>query len=51
MSARQFEEIFSKIDNARMADDLWTLVNIPSPTGDERCAALAFAEMLKKLGI
>ncbi len=39
-----------RIKPARLADDLWTLVNIPSPTGGERQASLAFAEMLEEAG-
>jgi succinyl-diaminopimelate desuccinylase len=34
----------------RIADDLWHLVNIPSPTRKERDAALAFAAMLERAG-
>ena len=34
----------------RMADDLWRLVGIPSPTCHEREAALAFADMLAAAG-
>ncbi len=42
--------IAGRISSDRLADDLWTLVNIPSPTGQERQASLAFAEMLGKAG-
>ena len=34
----------------RVADDIWHLVNIESPTTRERAAALEFAEMLKRAG-
>lgn len=39
-----------RVDRDRLADDLWTLVNLPSPTGNEREAALALAEMLGRAG-
>jgi len=39
-----------RINLPRMADDLWQLVNIPSPTGGERAVALAFADMLSRAG-
>jgi acetylornithine deacetylase/succinyl-diaminopimelate desuccinylase-like protein len=51
MSTQQLESIISKIDRSQMEETLWALVQIPSPTGNERCAALAFAQMLRKLGI
>lgn len=38
------------IDPRRLADDLWRLVCIPSPTGRERNAAMAYAEMLADAG-
>ena len=44
------KEFITAIDAKRMADDLWRLVNIPSPTCDERQAALAFAQMLTDAG-
>jgi len=34
----------------RMADDLWRLVNIASPTGREREVVFAYAEMLRQAG-
>jgi acetylornithine deacetylase/succinyl-diaminopimelate desuccinylase-like protein len=34
----------------RVAEDIWTLVNIPSPTGSEQRAAQAYAEMLRASG-
>jgi acetylornithine deacetylase/succinyl-diaminopimelate desuccinylase-like protein len=43
-------ELLKKIDIKRMADDIWTLVSIPSPTGNERTVALKFAEMLERTG-
>lgn len=39
-----------RIDLHRIAEDLWQLVTIPSPTGHERAAALAFAPMLSRTG-
>lgn len=42
--------ILPSISSDRMADDLWRLVNIPSPTGQEREAVLAYAEMLRQAG-
>ena len=42
--------VTGRIKPDRLADDLWTLVNIPSPTGKERQAALAFGKMLEKAG-
>ena len=42
--------LVESIDRARLADDLWRLVNIPSPTRHERDVAMAFAEMLEKAG-
>lgn len=38
------------LDPKRIADDLWRLVDIASPTGHERKAALAYAEMLARSG-
>ncbi|MDF1515437.1 MAG: M20/M25/M40 family metallo-hydrolase [Anaerolineae bacterium] len=42
--------LLEHISIERMADDLWRLVNVPSPTGNEREAALLFAELLAKAG-
>ncbi|MFB3903998.1 MAG: M20 family metallopeptidase [Acidobacteriota bacterium] len=42
--------ITARINPDRLADDLWALVNIPSPTGQERQASLAFARMLARAG-
>ena len=42
--------ILDKVDGRRIADVLWRLVQIPSPTGSERRAAMAFAEMLAAAG-
>ena len=39
-----------QISAERMADDLWRLVNIESPTGNEREAAFLFAAMLEQAG-
>ena len=43
-------ETLTEPSGKRIADDLWTLVNIPSPTRREREAAFAFAEMLRGAG-
>jgi len=43
-------DIVDKIDIARIANDLWRLLEIPSPTGNERQAALEFATMLSATG-
>ena len=40
--------IVIKLD--RIINDLWRLVNIPSPTGGERTAALTFGRMLAEAG-
>ena len=40
--------LLEQISVERMADDLWRLVNIESPTGNEREAAFLFAEMLEQ---
>lgn len=45
-----YQDILDGISLHRMVDDLWRLVNIPSPTRQERRAALAFAEMLADAG-
>ena len=42
--------LIEQISVERMADDLWRLVNIESPTGNEREAALLFAAMLEQAG-
>ena len=34
----------------RIADDLWRLVNVPSPTGNTRDVAMVYAEMLEDAG-
>jgi len=38
------------IQAQRLADDLWDLVTIPSPTSQERNAACAFAQRLREAG-
>ena len=43
-------DIIKQIDIDRISDDLWCLVNILSPTGNERNAALKFAELLSNTG-
>lgn len=40
----------SSIRPERLAEDLWRLVNVPSPTRQEREAALLFAKMLTAAG-
>jgi acetylornithine deacetylase/succinyl-diaminopimelate desuccinylase-like protein len=42
--------LVSSIRMERVAEDIWTLVNIPSPTGCEQKAAQAYAEMLRASG-
>jgi len=44
------QDLLDRIDLSRLADDLWQLVNIPSPTRQERRMALAFADMLAGAG-
>lgn len=39
-----------KINAGRLEENLWELVQIPSPTGHERQAALHFAQMLGRTG-
>lgn len=43
-------KILKRIKAQRIADDLWRLVRIPSPTGKERAAAFVYAEMLSQAG-
>jgi len=43
-------DILGRIDSERLADDLWRLVNIASPTGREREVARAYADMLTSAG-
>ena len=45
------EKVWQKINLDRIADDLWRMVKIPSPTGQEREALLDFAEMLADVGM
>ncbi len=42
--------MMDEVDGRRIANDLWRLVQVPSPTGSERRAAMAFAEMLAAAG-
>ena len=42
--------VLDSISLDRLADDLWRLVSIPSPTGHERAALLAYADMLRDAG-
>lgn len=44
------DDLLERIDINRIADDLWHLVNIASPTTQERAAALEFAGMLGEAG-
>ena len=48
--SQRMDPIINRINLNRVAEDLWQLVKIPSPTGNERRAALAFAEMLERSG-
>ena len=43
-------ELLSSIRMERVAEDIWTLVSIPSPTGREQKAAQAYADMLRAAG-
>jgi acetylornithine deacetylase/succinyl-diaminopimelate desuccinylase-like protein len=45
-----WQDIVSRVALERMANDLWRLVSIPSPTGRERRIAHVFAEMLSRAG-
>ena len=47
LNIRNFQ---GRISRDSLAENLWQLVNIPSPTGMERKAALFFAELLKSSG-
>ena len=47
---KDFTPLLSSIHLDRIAEDLWTLVNIPSPPGQERRAAMAYADMLRSAG-
>jgi acetylornithine deacetylase/succinyl-diaminopimelate desuccinylase-like protein len=47
---RNIQDIINQVDVRRIADDLWKLVRIPSPTCRERQAALVFAQMLGQAG-
>ena len=42
--------LIDTVKTERIAADLWRLLGIPSPTGHEREAALAYADMLKEAG-
>jgi len=43
-------EILSSIRMDRLAEDIWTLVNVPSPTGREQKAAQVYANLLRAAG-
>ncbi|HPS56109.1 MAG TPA: M20/M25/M40 family metallo-hydrolase, partial [Sedimentisphaerales bacterium] len=44
------EEYLNEINAKGLADMLWDLVKVPSPTGQERKAVLKYAELLKNVG-
>lgn len=44
------ETILTQINPDRMREHLWTLVQIPSPTGHEKEAAAGFADLLARAG-
>lgn len=44
------ELLTKKISSERLADNLWRLVNVPSPTCNEKNAAECFARLLKEAG-
>lgn len=46
----KLEKYQTYISPERLRDQLWQLVQVPSPTGQERQVAFLFAEMLKKAG-
>lgn len=43
-------DVLALVQRERLAEDLWELVRIPSPTRRERQVAFAFADMLEKAG-
>ena len=43
-------DVLGRIDAARLADDLWRLVGITSPTGQEREIAFVYSDMLRAAG-
>jgi len=49
-SMESSDELLSCVQRERLAEDLWELVRIPSPTRQERQVALVFADMLKRAG-
>jgi acetylornithine deacetylase/succinyl-diaminopimelate desuccinylase-like protein len=44
------DALLDRVESRRIADDLWRMVCLPSPTGKERRVALAFAELLSSAG-
>ncbi len=44
-------DITRLIDSQRLADNLWHMVNVASPTGNECRMALAYADMLRAAGL
>ncbi len=44
------DELFKAIDRDRLSDRLWELVQIPSPTGNERDAAFLFSRLAQEAG-
>ena len=44
------EKLLKRIDADIMAENIWRLVQVPSPTGNERAAAMLFAELLTQAG-
>ena len=47
---KEAQNYLARINPDRMRDTLWRLVSIPSPTGREREAAAAFADLLSQAG-
>jgi acetylornithine deacetylase/succinyl-diaminopimelate desuccinylase-like protein len=45
------DALLQSIRPDRIMEDLWELVNIPSPTGAERDAALWYAQKLREIGL
>lgn len=50
VNAAEPHALVGRIEPKRIADDLWKLVSVSSPTGSEREAALLYADLLKGSG-
>ena len=49
--ASRYEDMLKAIQVNRIVDDLWDLVNVPSPTRSERDAVLLFSKKLEEIGV